>query len=55
MKWLDQAEPRLEEALSDPVVRAVMARDGVAPEEVRSLVQRMSELRHDVETRQEAA
>lgn len=38
-----QQEPRLEEALTDPVVQAVMAAYGVAPEDVSHL---MARLRH---------
>jgi len=34
---MDKAREALEELLNDPVVRLVMASDGVEPEEVRSL------------------
>jgi hypothetical protein len=39
MVWLS-GEPTLEEALSDPVVRAVMRRDGVDPDALRRLLER---------------
>ena len=38
MTWLDESEPKLDEVLADPVVRAVMERDGVDAEEIRDLV-----------------
>jgi hypothetical protein len=34
---MDKAREALEELLNDPIVRLVMASDGVEPEEVRSL------------------
>jgi hypothetical protein len=36
MQWA--GEPKLEEVLSDPIVRAVMASDGVDPEGLRVLL-----------------
>jgi len=41
-------EPQLSEMLKDPVVQAVMARDGVEPEEVIAL---MAEMRHRLRSR----
>ena len=37
MQWV--GEPKLEEVLSDPIVRAVMARDRVDQERLRLLLQ----------------
>jgi hypothetical protein len=37
-----QVEPHLDEILADPVVRAVMRRDRVSAEDIRSLLKRMS-------------
>lgn len=39
--WSFPRELSLEELLGDPVVRAVMARDRVNPDEVRALFQRL--------------
>lgn len=41
--WEAGEEPRLDEMLQDPVVRFLMARDRVAPEELRALVSDMRE------------
>ena len=45
MDWL-HGEPALEEALADPVVRAVMACDGVKRDTVRQLIRDMRRVRH---------
>jgi len=37
----DEREPTLEDVLSDPVVRALMARDRVDAHEVRALLERL--------------
>lgn len=37
----DEREPTLEDVLSDPVVRALMARDQVDADEVRALLERL--------------
>jgi hypothetical protein len=55
MKWLDLNEPRLEDALSDPVICAMMARDGIDPREVLALLQRVDQLRQKAEARSHAA
>lgn len=39
--WTCSRELTLEELLVDPVVRAMMARDRVTPEEVRALFKRL--------------
>lgn len=36
--WKGSQEPRLSEVLADPLVRQVMARDGLRPEEVRRVL-----------------
>jgi len=41
VRWLDESEPRLEDALSDPVVRAMMERDGVVADDIRDLASRV--------------
>jgi hypothetical protein len=51
MKWLDLNEPRLEDALRDPVICAMMARDGVDPNDVRVLLQRVEQLRQQARSR----
>ena len=38
MVWL-YGEPTLDEALSDPVVRAMMRRDGIDPKALRELIE----------------
>jgi hypothetical protein len=40
------AEPTLTDVLSDPVIQAVMAADGVDPGEVEALVRRVSRRIH---------
>ena len=55
MQWLDQTEPRLEDALADPTVQAVMARDGVEPDEVWTLVRRLRRLRQHIRAPKKAA
>lgn len=40
---MGQEEPTLEEILDDPIIRAVMARDGVEPEQIRSLLAEVAE------------
>ena len=42
MQWA--GEPKLEELLSDPIVRAVMARDRVDQEDLRLLLQDVTKL-----------
>ena len=42
MQWV--GEPKLEEILSDPIVRAVMARDRVDQERLRLLLQDKTKL-----------
>jgi hypothetical protein len=42
MQWA--GEPKLEEVLSDPIVRAVMAFDRVDPEELRLFLQDATKL-----------
>ena len=42
MQWA--GEPKLEEVLSDPIVRAVMARDQVDQEDLRLLLQDVTKL-----------
>jgi hypothetical protein len=37
----DEREPTLEDVLSDPVVRALMARDHVDAHEIRALLERL--------------
>lgn len=37
--YLCSDEPRLDEVLEDPMIRAVMARDGIRPAEMADLVQ----------------
>jgi hypothetical protein len=39
--WSSPRELTLEELLGDPVVKAVMARDHVTPDEVRALFRRL--------------
>ena len=38
-------EPTLEDMLAEPIVRVVMARDGVDPDEVRALMRQLSRAR----------
>ena len=44
------AEPSIDDLLNDPIVRAVMAADGVEPEELRALLRSVAERlqRHDL-------
>jgi hypothetical protein len=39
MHCFDNREPPLDEIFADPIVRLVMARDGLQPSEVRALVE----------------
>jgi hypothetical protein len=43
MRWLDEAEPKLEEALADPIILAMMTRDGVDADALRNLARRLRE------------
>jgi hypothetical protein len=44
MKW-NHREPTLEEILSSPITKAVMAADGVDPGEVEAMVRRIARVR----------
>lgn len=41
MTWL-RGEPMVEDMLCDPIIMTIMKRDGVAPDDLRALLQEMS-------------
>jgi len=45
MEWLKNAEPSIEDVLSDPIVLKVVASYGSSPEAVRSLLQNVARSR----------
>ena len=50
-KWSEAGiEPRLDEVLADPLVRAVMRRDGVTSEELRNILEALRARRPEKDT-----